>query len=61
MKDGDCVSVYADVEGKCRKGLTKPFEGNVVFVGNGIARISRTDLFCSDEPPRCDLQFGRIK
>ena len=27
IERGDLVSVYADLEGKCRKGLTKPYDG----------------------------------
>ena len=53
MQPGDKVSVYADVKGKCTKGLTKPFEeGPAHFVGNGIARISRQDLFGSNSTLR---------
>lgn len=52
MQAGDSVSVYADVDGKCRKGLIKPFDGRVVFVGNGVAEISRNSLFCSEELPK---------
>ena len=52
MCKGDSVSVFADVEGKCRKGSMKPLDGRVVHVGNGIAEMSRQTLFCSKEPPR---------
>ena len=52
MQIGDNVSVYADVDGTCRKGLVKPFDGRVIYVGNGIAEMSRNTLFRSDEPPR---------
>ena len=52
MEAGDRVSVYADVDGTCRKGLLKPFDGRVVYVGNGVAEMSRSELFSSDEPPR---------
>lgn len=49
MEGGDTVSVYADLEGKCRKGLTKHYNGKRVFLGNGIAVLARKDLFCSQE------------
>lgn len=49
MESGDTVSVYADLEGKCRKGLTKQYHGNKVFVGNGTAVLARKDIFCSQE------------
>lgn len=52
MDYGNKVSVYADVEGKCRKGLTKPFQQPKLFVGNGVAEMSRSELFCSEEKAR---------
>lgn len=42
---GDKVSVYVDIDGQCRKGLVKRFEGSKLFIGNGIAAVSRQDLF----------------
>lgn len=47
MKVGDDVSVFADIEGTCRKGFTKCFTGKKVFVGNGIAKVSREEIFSS--------------
>ena len=44
----DKVSVYIDVEGRCRKGLTKRFEGVKVYVGNGVAEVNRRDVFVND-------------
>ena len=49
MSQGDMVSVYADVDGSCKKGFVQNFEGASVFVGNGIAEIGRRDLFCTGE------------
>ena len=46
IKRGDLVSVYADLYGKCRKGLTKPFDGQKLFLGNGISLFDRRDVFC---------------
>ncbi|XP_069504689.1 tRNA (cytosine(72)-C(5))-methyltransferase NSUN6 [Ambystoma mexicanum] len=46
MKAGDVVSVYSDVEGKCKRGAVE-FLGKKVFIGNGIAEISRKDIFNS--------------
>ncbi|KAF7669948.1 hypothetical protein LDENG_00105510 [Lucifuga dentata] len=51
MKCGDMVSVFSDPEGKCTRGATS-FQGNKVFVGNGVAEIDRSSIFCTDEPPR---------
>ena len=43
------VSVWADVQGSCLKGA-KHFEGEKCFVGNGVSRVSREDLFKSASP-----------
>ena len=43
------MSVFADLEGKCRKGLTKPYDGQKVFVGNGVAVLARKDIFCPEQ------------
>eukprot|EP00058_Branchiostoma_floridae_P014033 XP_002599521.1 hypothetical protein BRAFLDRAFT_80967 [Branchiostoma floridae] len=45
VQAGDQVSVYVDVEGKCLRGFQKPYSGPRVFVGNGVARMSRDDIF----------------
>jgi len=52
MERGDKVSVYIDVEGRCRKGLVKRFEGVKVYVGNGHAEVSRRDVFVNGGQPR---------
>ncbi|XP_075560828.1 tRNA (cytosine(72)-C(5))-methyltransferase NSUN6 isoform X4 [Pelecanus crispus] len=49
MKAGDLVSVYSDIEGKCKKGA-KEFEGVKVFLGNGISKLSRSEIFSSSGP-----------
>ncbi|KAL1006840.1 hypothetical protein UPYG_G00077850 [Umbra pygmaea] len=49
MKKGDMVSVFSDLEGKCTRG-NKDFQGKRVFVGNGVAEMDRSNIFCSDEP-----------
>ncbi|TNN57932.1 putative methyltransferase NSUN6 [Liparis tanakae] len=48
MKAGDAVSVLSDLEGRCTRGATS-FQGNRVFVGNGVAQIDRSSIFCSAE------------
>ena len=45
MERGDTVSVFIDVERRCRKGLVKRFDGVKVYVGNGVAEVSRRDMF----------------
>ncbi|XP_062983556.1 tRNA (cytosine(72)-C(5))-methyltransferase NSUN6 isoform X2 [Elgaria multicarinata webbii] len=49
MKAGDVVSVYSDIEGKCKRGA-KEFQGTKVFIGNGISELSRNDIFNSNGP-----------
>jgi hypothetical protein len=44
MKAGDVISVYSDINGKCKKGA-KEFDGTKVFLGNGISELSRKDIF----------------
>ncbi|XP_011867785.1 PREDICTED: putative methyltransferase NSUN6 isoform X2 [Vollenhovia emeryi] len=40
------VSVFADITGQCKKGLIKPYaNGNKVYLGNGILRQTRKELF----------------
>ncbi|XP_067869544.1 tRNA (cytosine(72)-C(5))-methyltransferase NSUN6 isoform X2 [Heterodontus francisci] len=47
MKAGDAVSVYSDICGKCKRGAIE-FMGSKAFVGNGIAELSRNEIFCSN-------------
>ncbi|XP_056155564.1 tRNA (cytosine(72)-C(5))-methyltransferase NSUN6 isoform X1 [Lampris incognitus] len=49
MKSGDVVSVFSDLEGKCTRGA-KFFQGQRVFLGNGVAEMDRSTIFCSDKP-----------
>ncbi|KAL7976583.1 hypothetical protein Chor_008532, partial [Crotalus horridus] len=49
MKPGSVVSVYSDIEGKCKRGA-KEFSGNKVFIGNGISELSRNEIFTSNSP-----------
>lgn len=51
MKVGDVVSVFSDINGRCTRGATS-FNGNKVFVGNGVAEMDRTAIFCTEGPPR---------
>ena len=39
------VSVYADVDNKCRRGYLKVFSGRKFFLGNGQAEFNRDALF----------------
>ncbi|NXH22652.1 NOP2 methyltransferase, partial [Bucco capensis] len=49
LKAGDLVSVYSDIEGKCKRGAME-FEGAKVFLGNGMSAVSRRDIFSSAGP-----------
>ncbi|XP_049420668.1 tRNA (cytosine(72)-C(5))-methyltransferase NSUN6 isoform X1 [Epinephelus fuscoguttatus] len=51
MKEGDVVSVVSDLEGRCTRG-SSDFQGKKVFVGNGVAQIDRSDIFCTDKPAK---------
>lgn len=51
MKAGDAVSVFSDTEGRCTRGATS-FQGTKVFVGNGVARMDRSSIFATGEPPK---------
>ena len=44
MVAGERVAVFADVRNACLKGA-KSFSGETYFVGNGVAQISREQLF----------------
>ncbi|XP_063308578.1 tRNA (cytosine(72)-C(5))-methyltransferase NSUN6 isoform X2 [Pelobates fuscus] len=49
MKSDNEVSVYSDIEGKCKRGA-KEFLGTKIFIGNGISELSRKEIFCSNVP-----------
>ena len=52
---GDPVSVYCDVKKKCRKGLTKRFDGERFYLGNGKALFSRWQLFEENDVDKNDI------
>lgn len=51
MRAGDVVSVFSDTDGRCTRGATN-FQGHKVFVGNGVAEMDRSAIFCTGEPPK---------
>lgn len=52
-KVGEEVSIYADLSGKCKKGLIKCDEVvEKLYIGNGIAKMQRYQLFGNDPKPR---------
>ena len=44
-KIGDKVSIYADIERKCRRGFNKTFTGKTFLIGTGIVKMTRNELF----------------
>lgn len=53
VEEGDAVSVYADSSGICKRGLKVLFtDSSKVFVGNGIMKMSRKQLFDKDLHPK---------
>ncbi|XP_053198080.1 tRNA (cytosine(72)-C(5))-methyltransferase NSUN6 isoform X1 [Scomber japonicus] len=51
MKVGDVISVFSDLEGKCTRGALS-FQGKTAYLGNGVAEMDRSSIFCTDEPVR---------
>ncbi|XP_047424015.1 tRNA (cytosine(72)-C(5))-methyltransferase NSUN6 isoform X2 [Mugil cephalus] len=51
MRAGDVVSVFSDLEEKCTRAAIS-FQGNKVFVGNGVAEMDRSRIFGAGESPR---------
>lgn len=42
---GDKVSVFVDLAGQCRRGYRDVYDGEKVFIANGIMKTSRQELF----------------
>ncbi|XP_078491187.1 tRNA (cytosine(72)-C(5))-methyltransferase NSUN6-like [Ciona intestinalis] len=49
IQTGDKVSVFADIDGSCLRGMTS-YEGPRLFVGNGVMLKSRNDIFKGNNP-----------
>ncbi|XP_018056757.1 PREDICTED: putative methyltransferase NSUN6 isoform X2 [Atta colombica] len=50
------ISVFADVTGQCKKGLIKPYaNSNKIYLGNGILRQTRKELFCKAAKNPCGI------
>ena len=60
LRCGDAVSVFSDLNGRCLRGSTE-YDGEILHVGNGIARLSRQDLFGPDLDTRyIELRYTRM-
>ena len=55
IKKGDKVSVFADLEKKCRRGYTKKFTERKFFVGNGVCLYDRNEMFENNAKLKYDL------
>lgn len=53
MKVGSYISVYADLAKKCKRGYQKYYDNPLkIFVGNGIVKMNRWQLFNGDINPK---------
>ncbi|KAG8230308.1 hypothetical protein J437_LFUL008500, partial [Ladona fulva] len=48
IRKHDLVGVWADLDSGCRRGLKKDYEGRKVYVGHGIALLTRRELFAEN-------------
>ncbi|XP_030753962.1 putative methyltransferase NSUN6 [Sitophilus oryzae] len=49
----DNVSIYVDLDKKCKKGFSKVFtDGTKIFIANGIIKMARHDLFGKEKLPK---------
>lgn len=55
LSKGDYVSVYSDIDMKCLKGTAREYDGETMFVGNGVAIMNREELFGSSRSERYKL------
>ncbi|XP_037294359.1 LOW QUALITY PROTEIN: tRNA (cytosine(72)-C(5))-methyltransferase NSUN6-like [Manduca sexta] len=51
-KAGMKVDIYGDLEGKCKRGLKVPYDGEKLYVGTGILKMSRFELFDNGVQPK---------
>ncbi|GFN76215.1 ribosomal RNA small subunit methyltransferase b [Plakobranchus ocellatus] len=49
LAKGDTVSVFADLDKKCLKGLISKYQGTKLHVGNGTSQVSRSEIFGSNK------------
>ncbi|XP_064211306.1 tRNA (cytosine(72)-C(5))-methyltransferase NSUN6 isoform X3 [Tribolium castaneum] len=56
---GDNVSIYVDLDKKCKKGFLKLYNGKKTFIGNGEVILGRNHLFC--ETPQTGLAIKMIE
>ncbi|KAL3831262.1 hypothetical protein ACJMK2_023036 [Sinanodonta woodiana] len=49
LQEGDNVAVYTDIDGVCRRGMTQTFTGNKKYIGSGVMKASREQIFVTKE------------
>lgn len=47
----DKVDIYGDLDGQCKRGLKVNYEGNKTFVGTGLIKMLRYELFDNGVQP----------
>lgn len=53
VKIGSTISVYTDLAQRCKRGYPKYYDNPLkIFVGNGVARMNRRQLFSGDMNPK---------
>ncbi|XP_025406933.1 putative methyltransferase NSUN6 isoform X2 [Sipha flava] len=53
IKIGSTISVYTDLAQRCKKGYQKYYDNPLkIFVGNGVAKMNRRQLFSGDMNPK---------
>lgn len=45
MKQDECINIFADIEGKCLQGSLLHYKGKKLFVGYGIVKMIRKQIF----------------
>ncbi|XP_063825565.1 tRNA (cytosine(72)-C(5))-methyltransferase NSUN6 isoform X1 [Ostrinia nubilalis] len=47
----EMVDIYGDIDGQCKRGLKVTFQGRKLFVGTGVLKMLRRDLFDNGVQP----------
>lgn len=62
VKKGDQVSVYVDLNGKCLKGLMQTFQGDRLFIANGVCMVNRKEVFSTNHlQADCASKYNILK
>lgn len=58
---GELISVYVDLEGKCKKGTVELYKGKKEFIGNGICQFSRNGIFQGKNAPKSGVAIKMVE